>query len=135
MTENDVTTAHDPGPGRTDSGLANAARRQPWLAAGIAVVLLGAGFAIGALRTGVSIHTGMAYAAKGQISVLADDWTYSIPLDVPWEDGGGTIHFGERPSCLPPSTQQVRVRFASVEVSIDNHIYRQVVWVSCPAGL
>lgn len=114
--------------------LIDAIRRQPWLAAGIAVVLLGTGYLIGTLRAGAMMHTGVAYAAETQISVTADDWTYDIPLAVPWTDAHGTLHFGDRPSCLPASLQNVSVKFAAVEVNINGTTYRQVVWVSCPAA-
>jgi hypothetical protein len=126
-------TATQPHPGgAAPPRLVDGARHQPWLTAGLVLVLVGLGYMIGTSRGGVSWHTGLAYAAEGQISVTADGWTYSIPLDVPWDDADGGLHYGERPGCLPPSTDQVSVRFAAVEFSLNGQTDRRVVQVSCP---
>lgn len=104
-----------------------------WLLIGIAAALVfGAGYLIGTVRSGVSIHSGMASSAEGAIGIEADGWTYGIPLDVRWEDRTGTFHYGGRPACLPPSDEPVGpITFAAVEVSVGSSTWRQVVWVSC----
>jgi hypothetical protein len=128
----DTTAMQSPPGGPPPPRLLDAARAQPWLAAGLVIVLVAVGYLIGTSRGGVSWHTGLVYAAEGQISVTADGWTYSIPLDVPWDDADGGLHLGERPSCLLPSAEQVSVRFAAVEFSLNGQTDRRVVQVSCP---
>ena len=109
------------------------ARRYRWALLGIvAVVLFGAGFIVGSAQAGTSLHTGMASSTEQTIGVTADEWTYGIPLDIRWEDEVGTLHFGGRPDCLPPSDTEVGpITFAAIEVSVGDATWRQVVWVSC----
>jgi hypothetical protein len=79
----------------------------------------------------VTFHTGVPSSAEGAISVEADGWTYSIPLDVLWVDAQGVVHDGDRPACLPPEGATGAVRFASVDVTVEGTSWRQVVWVAC----
>ena len=111
------------------------ARRYLWVLLGIAApVLFGAGFLIGSgsVQPALSIHSGMASSTEQTIGVVADGWTYGIPLDIRWEDDAGTLHFGGRPDCLPPSDVEVGpITFAAIDVTVGDSTWRQVVWVSC----
>ena len=107
--------------------------RRP-LAGVIAAGLMLAGCAAGTDRansSNVTFHTGIPWSADDQISVEADGWTYSIPLDVTWIDAQGTWHQGERPACLPPDGASGPVRFASIDVTVEGNSWRQVVFVAC----
>ena len=104
------------------------------------VVALAAGLLLAACSTAqndrstssnVTFHTGVPSSAEGAISVEADGWTYSIPLDVFWVDAQGALHDGDRPDCLPPEGAKGPVRFASVDVTVEGTSWRQVVWVAC----
>ncbi len=79
----------------------------------------------------VTMHTGRADAGETAISVEADGWTYSIPTDVRWVDGGGVAHDGGRPDCLEPGESSL-VRFAAVELTVEGVSWRPVIWVACP---
>jgi len=84
-----------------------------------------------ASSSNVTFHTGVPLSAEGAISVEADGWTYSIPLDVMWVDAQGSLHDGDRPACLPAEGATAPVRFASVDVTVEGTSWRQVVWVAC----
>lgn len=80
----------------------------------------------------VSIHTGIASAAEGAISIEADGRTYGVPLDgVKWIDVGGVRHSGGRPDCLAADGPVHPVRFAAVDVTVEGTSWRPVVWVDC----
>jgi hypothetical protein len=106
-----------------------------WPVVAMAAGLLLAGCAATANDRGTSsnitFHTGIPSSAEGAISVEADGWTYSIPIDVFWVDAQGTLHDGDRPECLPPEGTNQAVRFASVDVTAEGTSWRQVVWVAC----
>ena len=76
------------------------------------------------------MSSGTADSAEGAILVEADSHTYDIPLDVNWTGVDGVWHSGDRPECLPPDVQ-VPIRFAWVEVTVENSTWRQVLWVDC----
>lgn len=76
----------------------------------------------------VTVRRGVVYAAASQATVQSSGWDYDVPLDVPWFDAQGTLHYGGRPSCLPPYRQSSIV-FGSVDVSGIGA--RSVVWVRC----
>lgn len=80
----------------------------------------------------VSIHRAVPSSMEGAISVEADGWTFSIPLEgVMWIDATGTHHGSGRPDCLPPGGTNKPVTFASVDVTVQGESWRPVVWVSC----
>jgi hypothetical protein len=60
--------------------------------------------------------------------VQSRGWTYGIPLDVSWIDSQGTIHEGDRPSCLPLYRHTV-ITFTTVDVPAIG--MRSVLWVRC----
>jgi hypothetical protein len=107
------------------------------LAIGVLVVvaLVGVlgGYVVGTNRSAVSIHTGKAYSAQGQISIKGEDgWFYGVPLDVHWTDVSGVWHEGDRPVCLPPvGDVPAPVTFAATQVTVNGMTWRPVVWVSC----
>ncbi|MCA1712091.1 MAG: hypothetical protein LC789_10840 [Actinobacteria bacterium] len=87
---------------------------------------------VNALRNGVYEVTAKALSAEGAISADGGGFTYSIPLDVAWQDAGGTFHEGGRPACLPPSgKEEGPVRFKAVAVDEDGLKFRQVYFVEC----
>jgi hypothetical protein len=79
-------------------------------------------------RQSITTRTGIAYSAPGQASVQTGGWTYDVPLDVPWIDSEGTVHFGARPSCLP-AYRRSSIVFGTVNVPAVG--VRSVVWVRC----
>jgi hypothetical protein len=100
--------------------------------AGVLVLLVAAAFYLGTTRPAVSMHTAVPASASGAISIEADGWTYSVPLDgVEWIDGHGSWHDSERPSCLPPGGTTSPVTFASVQVTVEGSTWRPVVLVDC----
>ena len=81
----------------------------------------------------VRILTGLADTNnRGSGSVEADGWTYGVPSDVMWMDGGGMWHDGGPIDCLPPLASQVRIRFGAVDVTIQGTSWRPIVWIQCP---
>jgi hypothetical protein len=78
----------------------------------------------------VEILTGRADAEEGAISIETGDWTYNVPLDVMWMDTLGSWHESGRPECLTPGVSR-QIRFAAVEVTIEDSTWRPVVWVDC----
>jgi hypothetical protein len=91
-----------------------------------------AGCDVGIGRAPVTIHTGEAGSAEGAISIEADGWTYSVPLDgVMWVDTLNSWHESGRPDCLPPTGATRPVTFGAVDVSVEGVQWRPVVWVSC----
>jgi hypothetical protein len=78
----------------------------------------------------VTARSGFAYASPVQAFVQSAGWTYAIPLDILWVSPDGTIHEGQRPSCLP-LYRRTRIVFGSVDVTIGNSGTRSVVWVHC----
>lgn len=95
------------------------------------IALLAAAFYLGSTRPTLAMHTAVPSSAQGAISIEADGWTYSVPLDgVEWIDVGGW-HESGRPSCLPPEGTTRAVTFASVQVSAEGSTWRPVVWVDC----
>jgi hypothetical protein len=85
-------------------------------------------------RVQPTIRNGLAHSAEGAISIETTDWTYGVPLDgITWVDSANSWHEGGRPDCLPPATDTISVRFASVEVTVEKQTWRPVVWVDCRA--
>jgi hypothetical protein len=80
---------------------------------------------------GVRVYTGRAYSTEVQIGVEAANWSFDVPLDVPWKDAYGGWHSGERPACLPPTGNIPAITFGAVNVKRDGFRYRPVVWVDC----
>ena len=122
--------------GRTASlGGRNRIARSRILAVVVLVLIAGlAGYVLGTIRSGASIHTGRGYSAEGAISLIGDDerWVYAVPLDVSWTDAQNSRHDGGRPACLPSTGVEVGpITFAATEVSVGGVKWRQVVWVSC----
>lgn len=76
----------------------------------------------------VTTRVGVAYASQSQAEVTVGGWSYGIPLNVPWIDSQGELHYGSRPSCLP-ANRQSRIVFGTVNVSAIGQ--RSVVWVRC----
>jgi hypothetical protein len=104
--------------------------RRDWAVRLLIVAAILVAYFLGTLRPTVQLHTGTGYAAEGAISVEADGWTYSIPRDdMVWIDQQGSWHDAGRPSCLPIGS--VTVKFAAVEVHVQDSTWRQVVWVDC----
>ena len=99
-----------------------------------ALVAGGVGYAMGTNTGRVAVHRNvLAQSGDDQVSAQAEGWGYSIPLDVQWQDAGGTWHERGRPSCLPNRTQ-VLVTFGSTEIALPGPgaiSFRAVVWVSC----
>jgi hypothetical protein len=80
---------------------------------------------------GLPIQVGTASAADGAIMIETGDWTYSVPLEgVKWVDQAGTLHESGRPACLASGVTR-QIRFAAVEVTVQESTWRPVVWVSC----
>ena len=95
------------------------------------IALVAIAFYVGTTRPAVAIHTAVPSSAEGAISIDADGWTYSVPLDgAQWVDAAGW-HESGRPSCLPPEGTNVAVRFGSIEVTVEGTAWRPVVWVDC----
>jgi len=98
---------------------------------GLVIAASLAGYLVGS-RSSATIRTGQAHSADGAISIVTDDWAYSVPLDgVMWTDRLNSLHESGRPDCLPPAAAPIQVRFASVEVTVDESTWRPVVWVDC----
>lgn len=86
----------------------------------------------GTLRPTIAVHTAVPSSAEGAISIQADGWTSSVPLDgVEWLDRTGAAHDAGRPDCLPPTGATTPVTFGSVEVNRNGLAWRAVVWVDC----
>lgn len=97
----------------------------------VVAAALGAAFLLGT-KNGVSVHTGTASSAEGAISIEADGWTYSVPLDgVEWVDSLNAWHDSGRPECLPPTGATHPIRFGAVDVTAEQLSWRSVVWVDC----
>ena len=101
--------------------------------AGLAAVLAGCSTSVPDREpsANVTILSGMGDAADESIIVEAGGWTYAIPTQVRWVDAAGTWHDG-RPECLEPGMLS-RIRFATVQVTIEGSTWRPVVWVACPS--
>jgi len=118
----------------TDQGTVQATERRgsnaPLRALLLVVVVaaaLGAAFLLGT-KSPVSIHTGTASSAAGAISIEADGWTYSVPLDgVEWVDSLNAWHDSDRPACLPPTGATRPIRFGAVDVTAEQLSWRAVV--------
>lgn len=103
-----------------------------WRSGLLVVLVLAAGFYLGTLGSQASVHTGVPSSAEGAISIEADGWTYSVPLDgVAWIDDGGVRHDSGRPTCLPVEGTTEAVRFGAVTVALESSTWRPVVWVDC----
>jgi hypothetical protein len=103
---------------------------------GLTLVLVGvalvAGYLIGTLRSGSSMHTGRAdVAGDGGGSITTDEWTYGFAADLDWLSRDGSRHEGDQPECLPPGASVDNLRFAAVEVTVEGATWRPVVWVDC----
>ncbi len=80
----------------------------------------------------VTIHRAVPVSAEGAISVEADSWTYSIPLEgVMWLDSTNAWHDKGRPGCVPPEGTDQEITFGSVDVTINGTSWRPVIWVWC----
>jgi len=98
---------------------------------GLVIVAALLGYLVGS-RSSATIRTGRADSADGAISIVTDDWTYSVPLDgVMWTDRLNSLHESGRPDCLPPAASPLQVRFGSVDVTVDGSTWRPVVWIDC----
>lgn len=107
-------------------------RTRAALAVGAVAAAAVLGYAVGAANDDVFETVGTAHSAEQAISIQTDDWTYGVPLDVPWIDAQGALHDGGRPDCLPPSDAPLEsIRFAAVPVEVRGSGYRQVVTVFC----
>lgn len=119
------------------AGPARSGRRvQSVASVAIAVaVLVGAmvgSFLVGTTRPAVSIHSAVPSSAEGAISIEADGWTYSVPLDgVEWIDSTNSWHDSGRPECVPSTGTSRPVTFGAVEVTVQGSTWRPVVWVDC----
>jgi hypothetical protein len=76
----------------------------------------------------VTVRQGLVYSSASTATVRSAGWYYDVPIDVPWFDSQGTIHYGGRPSCLPVG-QKSWIVFGSVDTADINT--RSVVWVRC----
>ena len=98
---------------------------------GIVIVAGLAGYVFGS-RSSLSIQTGRADSAEGAISITTADWTYGVPLDgVMWTDRLNRIHESGRPECLAPDVAPLQVRFAAIQVTVNDSTWRPVVWIDC----
>ncbi|HEX5823839.1 MAG TPA: hypothetical protein VFY18_05190 [Candidatus Limnocylindrales bacterium] len=83
-------------------------------------------------RSAATILTGRADSGGGGISIITPDWTYGVPVDgVMWTDRSNSLHEGGRPDCLAPDVPAFQVRFAAVQVTVDDNTWRPVVWIDC----
>ena len=106
--------------------------RQALIAIVVLAVAVAVGLALGTTHPAVTIHTAVPSSAEGAISIEADGWTYSVPLDgVMWWDSTNSRHDSGRPTCLPPTGATRPVTFGSVEVTVNGTTWRPVVWVDC----
>ena len=104
-----------------------------------ALVLAGvtavAGAAGGVLATrhhfDATVRFADGYATASQVSLSTSDWSYHVPLDVPWTDSEGAWHESGRPECLRASGPIRTLRFATVTAKVDGTTWRPVVWVDC----
>ena len=77
------------------------------------------------------ILSGRADPTETGGSIETGEWTYALPVnDVPWIDELGTRHEDGRPDCLQPGVSR-QIRFAAVEVTIEDSTWRPVVWIDC----
>lgn len=91
-----------------------------------------AGYWFGTSRHGAFEVVGIAHSTAARIGVETENWSYNVPLDVRWTDANGEWHEGERPRCLPPSSDSLPgVRIAAVPVETRGLRFRQVVAVYC----
>lgn len=101
----------------------------------VALVVAGiAGYLVGS-RSSATVLTGRADSAEGAISITTADWTYGVPLEgVMWTDRLNTLHESGRPECLAPDIAPFQVRFAAVQVTVNDSTWRPVVWIDCRTG-
>jgi len=100
------------------------------------VVAAGVGGYLFGSRSSATIQTGRADSAEGAISITTADWTYGVPLDgVMWTDRLNSLHESGRPECLAPDVASFRVRFAAVQVTVNDSTWRPVVWIDCRTAL
>jgi hypothetical protein len=116
--------------------LRDGGRISPFFIVGCAVGALVVGMAayilVGVARPAIATHVGIPSSAEGAISIEADGWTYSVPLDgVAWIDSTNSWRDGDRPECLPPTGTTRPVTFGAVEVTVEGSTWRPVVWVDC----
>jgi hypothetical protein len=105
------------------------------LVVALVVVAGSAGYLFGS-RSSATVLTGRADSAEGAISITTADWTYGVPLDgVMWTDRLNRLHESGRPECLAPDVASFQVRFAAVEVTVNDSTWRPVVWIDCRTGL
>ena len=111
--------------------------RLGWLLPVLGVVVVAGltGYMVG-WRSSAVIQTGRADSAEGAISITTADWTYGVPLDgVFWTDRLNTLHESGRPECLAPGVHSFEVRFAAVQVTVNESTWRPVVWIDCRTSL
>ena len=100
--------------------------------AAVAIVALVLGYFIGTWRAGAHMETGRADSkGEGGGTIFAGDWAYGFSSDVSWTDAGNNFHDSGPPDCLPPLSSVEDVRFAWVEVTIEEVTVRPVVWIDC----
>ncbi len=107
----------------------------------VAVGVAGAGFLGGATWTHHRTelggwHTGVAHAGTKRVSIEYDGWTYGASESVDsWVDRNGSWHEAGWPDCLrvPPGSQ-IKVRFQSRAVTVDDITWRPIVAVDCGAA-
>jgi hypothetical protein len=106
--------------------------RGGWRGGLLLVVLVIAAYYLGTRRVVISVHSGQQFSEVGSvITVNADGWPYSVPVDgVVWYDAAGG-HNGGRPSCLESGGLAKTFRFGTVETSNDGVDIRAVIWVDC----
>ena len=111
-------------------------RARTWLGLAAAVMLVaacdsGTSSTPDSLSSGVRILTGRADPTETGGSIETGEWTYGLPVnDVMWMDAKGTWHEDGRPECLPAGASR-QIRFAAVEVTIEESTWRPVVWIDC----
>lgn len=98
-----------------------------------AAVLVTIGFGVGHDDADTEWRHGPAYVGDRHASIAVDGWDYGLSQSVAWIDAAGSHHGDGWPECLdvPAGTLVADVRFASVEVEVDDVGWRQVVLIDC----
>lgn len=98
-----------------------------------AAVLVTIGYGIGHNGAETEWRYGPAYVGDHQASITVGDWDYGFSESVAWIDAAGSHHGDGWPTCLdvPAGTLVEGVRFATVDVEVDDVGWRQIVLVDC----